>query len=177
MTIEAWKFLLKDESNIFYSRITQRYRNKSLIFVIEWEKNSGPLGPYKGPYWVPTKSSRRQQVLAFNTLGKGSGREKFWAWLNGQKPVCTLYNVTFLHQMAALRHFAVADCYSVSLETCSESDIRRVDGVQASPKRKYFVRKSCRLYFSLKTYNWIFIHCICFSRCFEDIFFNYIQLD
>lgn len=63
------------------------------------------------------------------------------------------YNVTFLHQMAALRRFAVADYCSVSLETCSESDIRKADGVQVSPKRKYFVSKSYRLYFPLKTYN------------------------
>ncbi|KYN08811.1 hypothetical protein ALC62_00267 [Cyphomyrmex costatus] len=29
------------------------------------------LGSYKGSYGVPTKSSRRQQVLAFGTSGKG----------------------------------------------------------------------------------------------------------
>ncbi|TGZ51393.1 hypothetical protein DBV15_09187 [Temnothorax longispinosus] len=43
--------------------------------------DSGPLGSCKGPHGVPTKSSRRQQVLAFGILGKGTAEGRnFGAW-------------------------------------------------------------------------------------------------
>lgn len=78
--------------------------------------------------------------------------------------VTPLFFVRWRHHRR--RNIALANCHSVSLETCSELDVRGADKYSTT---KVFVSKFCRLCFSLKAYNWIFIYCIYFLR---HIFLN-----
>ncbi|KYN36215.1 hypothetical protein ALC56_09175 [Trachymyrmex septentrionalis] len=129
------------------------------------------LGSYKGSYSVPTRSSRRQQVLAFGALGKGRnfgpGRTRDGHRRSRFLGITPRFFTRWQHLDGAFR---CRELRLVSLEMCSELDVREADG---GSRAKIFSFEFLSLTFFIEDLylNFYILHV--FFKAFKDNIFFY----